>query len=174
MKIEYRYKVSGGSYPNSFSAIGDNSKQILSFDKNQSYIFQIVVTDAFGATYDKEHVLGKGVFPLFIDTAKNSVGINCFPKGEKTLEVNDINVLASLMPYNDSTTTNANNVTTQGIYLIPETAVNNYPEWNGNGLLIVFSTPPGIFYQMFIKYEGTIWGRISWFGNWSSWAKLSN
>ena len=86
MTIQYRYKVSGGSYPNSFSTIGDNSKQTLSLDKNQSYIFQIVVTDAFGAKYDKEHVLGKGVFPLFIDTAKNSVGVNKFPIYDKSLE----------------------------------------------------------------------------------------
>lgn len=173
MTIQYRYKASGGSY-NSFVTIGDNAEQTLSLDKNQSYIFQIVVTDAFGTRYDKEHILGKGVFPLFIDTGKNSVGINCFPKGEKTLEVNEINILKSLMPYNDSTTADANSVTTQGIYLIPETSVTNYPEWNGNGILIVFSTPPGIFYQMFIKYEGSVWSRISWFGGWSSWAKLSN
>lgn len=173
MKIEYRYKVSGGNY-GSFVTIGDNARQTLSLDKNNAYIFNIVITDAFGARYDKEHALGKGVFPLFIDTKKNSVGINCFPKGEKTLEVNDVNVLASLMPYNNSTTADANSVTIQGIYVVPETAVNNYPEWNGNGLLIVFSTTAGIFYQMFVKYEGTVWGRISWFGNWSSWAKLSN
>jgi hypothetical protein len=86
MKIEYRYKVSGGSYPNSFSTIGDNSKQTLSLDKNQSYVFQIVITDAFGAKYDKEHTLGKGVFPLFIDTALNSVGVNKFPIYKKSLE----------------------------------------------------------------------------------------
>jgi hypothetical protein len=176
MKIEYRYKVSGGSYPANFEQLEDNVKKTFKtgLDKNQSYIFQIVVTDAFGAKYDKEHVLGKGVFPLFIDTVKNSVGVNCFPKGERTLEVNGVNVLAASMPYNDSTTADANSVTTQGVYVVPETAVNNYPEWNGNGILIVFSTSAGIFYQMFIKYEGSVWGRICWFGNWSGWAKLSN
>lgn len=173
MKIEYRYKISGGSY-GSFVTIGDNAKQTLSLNKNNAYIFNIVVTDAFGSKFDKEYPLGKGVFPLFIDTVKNSVGINCFPKGAGTLEINDIDVLMSSMPYKKSTTADANSVTTQGIYVIPEDSVSNYPEWNGNGLLIVFSTTAGIFYQMFIKYEGTVWGRISWFGNWSGWAKLSN
>jgi hypothetical protein len=92
MTVQYRYKASGGSYPGSFVTIGDNVKQTLSLDKNQSYIFQVVITDAFGSKYDKEHSIGKGVFPLFIDTQKNSVGINCFPAESNSLEVNGFNL----------------------------------------------------------------------------------
>ena len=85
MTIQYRYKVSGGSYGN-FTTIGDREKQTLSLDKNTVYVFNVVVTDAFGAKYDKEHSLGKGVFPLFIDTGKSSVGINKFPVYENSIE----------------------------------------------------------------------------------------
>ena len=86
MAIKYRYKASGGSY-NSYTTISDNTKQTLSLDKGKSYIFNVVVTDAFGTTYNKEHVLNKGVFPLFIDTGLNSVGINTFPTEENALEI---------------------------------------------------------------------------------------
>lgn len=86
MTIKYRYKISGGSY-NSFKTIKDNEKQTLSLDKNNAYIFNIVITDAFDSTYDKEHVLEKGVFPLFIDTVKNSVGINALPRTNNVLEI---------------------------------------------------------------------------------------
>ena len=89
MAIKYRYKQSGGSY-GSFTNISDRVKQTLSLDKNNSFIFNIVVTDAFGEKFDAEFVLNKGTFPLFIDTEKNSVGINCFPKYEKSLEINGI------------------------------------------------------------------------------------
>ena len=89
--IKYRYKVSGGSY-GSFVAIMDRMKQTLSLDKNNVYIFNIVVTDSFGSTFDKEYTLGKGVFPLFIDTEKNSVGINCFPAENQSFEVNGFNL----------------------------------------------------------------------------------
>ena len=89
MAIKYRYKVSGGSY-GSFTTISDRAKQTLSLDKNNSYIFNVVVTDSFGETFDSEFVLNKGTFPLFIDTEKNSVGINCFPKYEKSLEINGL------------------------------------------------------------------------------------
>lgn len=85
MAIKYRYKQSGGSY-GSYVNINDNQKYTLSFDKNNAYIFNIVVTDALGSTFNKEFVLEKGVFPLFIDTGKNSVGINKFPIYDKSIE----------------------------------------------------------------------------------------
>lgn len=89
MDIKYRYKVSGGSYPHSLEPIADNTKQTLSLSKSNSYIFNVVVTDAFGSKYSKEYVLNKGVFPLFIDTVKNAVGINEFPADDEALRVAD-------------------------------------------------------------------------------------
>jgi hypothetical protein len=91
MTIKYRYKVSGGSYT-SYVTIGDGVKQTLSLDKNNAYSFNVVVTDAFGSTFTGEYLLDKGVFPLFIDTVLNSVGINCFPKEANSFEVNELNV----------------------------------------------------------------------------------
>lgn len=91
MTIKYRYKALGGSY-GSFTEIDDNVKQTLILDKNTVHIFEVFVTDAFGSQFSKEYTLGKGVFPLFIDTVKNSVGINCFPNEEKSLEVNGFNL----------------------------------------------------------------------------------
>lgn len=90
--IKYRYKASGGSY-GSYENIPEGEEYVFSLDKNNAYIFEILVTDALGSTFTKEYVLNKGVFPLFIDTVKNSVGINCFPVEKKSLEVNGINLL---------------------------------------------------------------------------------
>ena len=86
MTIKYRYKISGGSYGN-YTTISDNTKYTLSLDKNNIYIFNIVITDAFGSTYNKEHTLGKGTFPLFIDTEKNSLGMNVLPRESKIFEI---------------------------------------------------------------------------------------
>ena len=84
--IKYRYKVSGGNY-GSYATIPDGEEYVFELNKNNAYIFEIVVTDAFGSTFTKEYALGKGVFPLFIDTEKNSVGINCFPTSKNSFEV---------------------------------------------------------------------------------------
>lgn len=86
MTIKYRYKQVGGTY-NSFTTIGDNVKQTLTFDKNNEYVINVVVTDSFNEKYDNEFPLGKGVFPLFIDVGKNSLGVNCFPTNERTIEI---------------------------------------------------------------------------------------
>lgn len=84
--IKYRYKQSGGSY-GSYVNINDRQKYTLSLSKEKVYIFNVVVTDAFGSTFTKEYTLEKGVFPLFIDTGRNSIGVGAFPKREKSLEV---------------------------------------------------------------------------------------
>ena len=97
MTIQYRYRTSGGSY-GSFTTIPDRSKQTLSLDKNSSYVFNVVVADRFGEKFDDEFVLDKGVFPLFIDTAKNSVGVNCFPKHAGSLEAHGLISLGENQP----------------------------------------------------------------------------
>lgn len=86
MAIKYRYKLSTDSY-SPFVTIPNNEKQVLSCDKSSIFVFNVVVTDAFGATFDREFILYKGVFPLFIDTQKNAVGINDFPAEGEALRV---------------------------------------------------------------------------------------
>lgn len=86
MTIQYRYAVVGGNY-NSFTTITDNAKQTLSLPKANVYNFNVVVTDSFGGKFDKVYVLNKGVFPFFIDTVKNSAGVNCFPIRKESFEI---------------------------------------------------------------------------------------
>ena len=101
MTIQYRYRLANGTY-GSFATIGDKAKQTLSLDKNNEYVFNVIVTDIFGSKFDGEYRLSKGMFPLFIDTVKNSVGINCFPKSENSLEVNELNVFDIVSKYHKS------------------------------------------------------------------------
>jgi len=84
--VEYRYKLSTDEY-SPFVQIPNREKQTLSLDKHSIFVFNVVVTDAFGAKFDREYVLYKGVFPLFIDTEKNAVGINEFPAENEALRV---------------------------------------------------------------------------------------
>lgn len=86
MTIQYRYAIVGGSY-NSFTTIADNTKYTLSLPKANVYNFNVVVTDSFGSKFDKVYVLNKGVFPFFIDTVKNSAGVNRLPIHENSFEV---------------------------------------------------------------------------------------
>lgn len=173
MEIKYRYKVSGGTYTD-YELILNGRTKTLSLDKNNAYSFNVVVTDIFGSTFTGEYLLNKGVFPLFIDTGKNSVGINCFPKETNSLEVNGHNILANSMLWQEFADTDANNVTAQGVWIVSQGEVTNYPNSDGNGLLIVFATPHSIYYQIFIRYDGTSWGRMCWYGGWQEWKLISS
>ncbi len=113
MAIKYRYKVSGGSY-GSYVDINDRQKYTFSLSKENAFIFNVVVTDALGSTFSGEYVLNKGMFPLFIDTAKNSVGINCFPESEYSLEVNGLDI-STIKEFTKSLKLTANTWTDVGI-----------------------------------------------------------
>ncbi len=89
MTIQYRYKLKGGTY-GSYTTIQDNDKQTLTLDKNNEYIFNVVVSDSLSGSTSNEYILNKGIFPLFINTQKNSVGVNCFPKNANSFEVEGV------------------------------------------------------------------------------------
>lgn len=101
MIIKYRYKLIDGDY-NDFITINDNTKQTLTLDKNNIYIFNILIVDSFGGIYDKNFTLNKGIFPLFIDTILNSVGINCFPTKNNSFEVNNLDLFSIINSFNNS------------------------------------------------------------------------
>ena len=89
MTIQYQYKELGGNY-NNLQPIEDNEEKIFNdpgLDKNKVFIFNIIVSDSIGGTpYAREHTLGKGVFPLYIDIKKQSVSVDKFPLYDKSLE----------------------------------------------------------------------------------------
>ncbi len=87
MSIKYRSKRLDGNYGD-FTIIEDNVLHKTTCDKDYQYVFNVIVSDLFGATFNVEVELNKGIFPLFIDTVLNSVGINGFPKRKGSLEVN--------------------------------------------------------------------------------------
>lgn len=83
--VQFRCKES--NYSNYTTISNRETTTIEGFDKNKIFTFEIKVTDSIDATYTKSFELGKGVFPLFIDTKLNSIGINKMPTKEKVLEI---------------------------------------------------------------------------------------
>ena len=81
-----RYRELGGTY-GEWSAIAVGNTVEQTYDKEKSWQIQIKVQDIFD-TSTATYTLDKGVFPLFIDTEKNAVGINDFPTEGEGLRVN--------------------------------------------------------------------------------------
>ena len=86
MTITYIVKPSNGEYGDPVE-IYNKQQHTAICDKDFVHTFLITVVDSFGGSITKEFILPKGKFPLFIDTDKNSVGINEFPSEGEALRV---------------------------------------------------------------------------------------
>ena len=88
MTVTYKYKTVGGSYGDEEYEIANGTQYTLECDNNYAYIFSITVTDTIGTPVTREFPLDKGIFPLFIDTNLNSVGVNGFPTSANGFFIN--------------------------------------------------------------------------------------
>lgn len=87
--IRYRTKkVSDSSY-GSYATIQNNTDTNFTADNEYEWNVQVEVSDRIGkTTYNL--ILAKGIPVVYVDIKKNSFGVNCFPKHDKSLEVNGV------------------------------------------------------------------------------------
>ena len=83
------YSVSG--------SLENNVKTMIELDNNYSWDVVVTVSDLFGGTATYNLWISRGMPIIFFDRLKSSVGINCFPKGEKSLEVNGVSFERSII-----------------------------------------------------------------------------
>lgn len=96
--IKARYKkVSDASY-GSYVTLQDAITTTLTLDNNYEWNVQVLVEDKIGnTTYNL--LLNRGIPILYIDRVLNSLGINCFPKDQESLEVSGENILTRILGY---------------------------------------------------------------------------
>lgn len=135
IEIKTRYKkINEGGY-SGYISLQDNVTSVLTLDNNYEWNVQVLVSDKFGAT-TYNLTLGRGMPIMFIDRKLSSVGFNCFPKDEKSVEVNGINL--------------TNNIRTAWLNAaITNLAVNTYTivpltHSNGIGSKLTFTSNGGI------------------------------
>lgn len=95
--IKYRTKkVSDSSY-GSYATVQNNADTNFTADNEYEWNVQVNVADKLGnTTYNL--ILPKGIPIAYVDTKKNSFGVNCFPKNEKSLEINGKTVFDMVYP----------------------------------------------------------------------------
>ena len=108
LEIKYRYKNKTDTSWSSYTTIQNNTEYTIDFIflKDNIYDFDISVTDGL-KTVEYYYILNKAVFPLFIDTLNNSVGVNCLPS-EKALEIDGDMAVTGDYYLNDGTTVKSN------------------------------------------------------------------
>lgn len=102
ISIKTRYKKTTDSSYGSYVTLQDNVTSVLNLNNEYEWDVQVEVKDAFGTT-TYNTTLSRGMPIIYFDRIKSSTGFNCFPRGEKTVEVNGVNVLRSVMTRSLST-----------------------------------------------------------------------
>lgn len=101
--IRYRTKkVSDSSY-GSYATIQNNTDTNFTADNEYEWNVQVEVSDRIGkTTYNL--ILPKGIPVAYVDIKKYSFGVNCFPKHDKSLEVNGVCISGNVL-YNSASGT---------------------------------------------------------------------
>lgn len=88
VSITYTATEDSGTLANVSGTLQDGVTSVVNLDNNYSWTVWVHLTDSFGGKSSYKAFVSRGMPIIFFDYQKSSVGINCFPVGEKTLEVN--------------------------------------------------------------------------------------
>lgn len=95
--INYQATKDGDSSPSVSGTVQDNVTSVIQLDNTYAWSVTITLTDSFGGTTTYNTYISRGMPIVYFDRLKNSVGINCFPQDEKSLEVNGVNLERNVM-----------------------------------------------------------------------------
>lgn len=87
--ITAQYKKTSDSSYGASVTLTDGVTTALSLDNNYEWNLKITIADALGSTI-YNLIIGRGLPIWFIDRILNSIGINCFPLQNDSLEVNGL------------------------------------------------------------------------------------
>lgn len=87
--ITYYYKLTSASSWTSGGTMDDGDTVSMNLDNTKEWNVKVVIADKFGSTTYIMNV-GVGIPIVFFDRLKKSVGFNCFPVYEKSVESNGL------------------------------------------------------------------------------------
>lgn len=86
--ITYQATKDGDSAPSVSGTVQDNVTSVVNLDNDYAWTVAITLTDSLGATASYTAYISRGMPIIYFDRLKSSVGINCFPQNQKSLEIN--------------------------------------------------------------------------------------
>ena len=86
--ISYQATKDGDSTPTVSGTVQDNVTSVVNLDNSFAWTVQIILTDSLGATATYTAYISRGMPIIYFDKLKSSVGINCFPQNDNSLEIN--------------------------------------------------------------------------------------
>ena len=89
IKIQYQYKKTTDTNYSALNIIQDNTQTSFEIDNKFAWDIRVIVSDLIGSTTYNLFV-NKGIPIVYFDRSLSSMGVNCFPKYNNSLEVNGV------------------------------------------------------------------------------------
>lgn len=86
--ISAKYRKAGSSDAWSTITLANGVESTVTCERDYAYEWEVTTADKLGST-TQSLALGRGIPTFFIDTAKSSVGVNCFPASNGVLQLGD-------------------------------------------------------------------------------------
>lgn len=136
--ITYSATKEGDSSASASGSVQDNVTSVVQLDNNFAWTVAITLVDSLGGRATYTAYISRGMPIIYFDRLKSSVGINCFPKEEQSLEVNGVNLERNVMTA--SLTANVTNLAVSTYTIVPLNASNGVGSkltlQNDGGILI--------------------------------------
>lgn len=156
----------------------NNVTSVVALDNEYEWTIVITLTDSLGGTTTYNVILSRGMPIIYFDRIRSSVGVNCFPQGNLTMEVDGYNVL-DLNAFEIPTGTDLDDLTTPRLYYASVTGNNitNCPLSSGTfTLAVVKAGGAGQLMQYIIACHKTnpeVYVRHYYSNSWGNWNELS-
>lgn len=86
LSLTYQYKETTSATYSQETAISDGVESVITLDNTKAYNFKVNVADLIGST-TYNLTIDRGIPIFYVDRLNNSVGVNCYPKYENSIEV---------------------------------------------------------------------------------------
>lgn len=96
ISIAYSCTRDGASTATVTGTLQDNVQATITLDNNYGWAVKVTLTDRFGMATSYNLYVSRGMPIIFFDRELSSVGINCFPSDEESLEVSGKNIYDAL------------------------------------------------------------------------------
>ena len=95
--ISYACTKDGDTSPTVTGTCQDNVLKTIQLDNTYAWAVKVTLTDRFNGTTIYNLYISRGMPIIYFDRLKRSIGVNCFPQDEESIELNGVNLERSVM-----------------------------------------------------------------------------
>lgn len=178
--IKYQYKKTTDASYSEVQNLQDDVTTTFTIDNDYAWDIKVILTDLLGSTTYNLFV-DKGIPIVYFDRLNNSTGFNCFPKDQKSVEINGQNIMNMFVgiggvcksaPTSDWNTACGN---INGIYMGSNMSNSPSGETVANWWIVLHMAHNDLYQRQvafsFLNNNG-IYTRLKNNGNWNSWTQV--